>query len=337
MKLNDYFKSFIGKISLNATREDRIDSALKTWKDILKNDAEIKEYYKDFYTQGSYSTGTAIIPKNSNEFDVDCVLLLDITDEYDAKGLIDFIFKRMKTNETYKDKLIKKDRCIRVNYAGDFHMDIVPAKPSDDEHILIPCKSENDWIQTNPAGFTAWFKGLNSDNSYKLVNATKMMKSWRDNKVGKDTAPKSILLTALIGEYIKTESSDSETLVLTLENMVDNINNILVDDEPYYENPSLGGENLARDWNKDKFDIFKTKLEKFSKDARSAFDEENKEKSIEKWREVFGEKFPSELSEASNLANKINGGQVLVAANGVLNEKSGISIPQHRFYGQSSK
>lgn len=334
MKLNDHFKSFVANISLNPTREDRINSALSAWENIFKDDDEIKSYYKKFYKQGSYATGTAIIPTGSNEFDVDTVLLLDIGDKYDAKGLIDFVYNRMKTKETYKDKLIKKDRCIRVNYVGDFHMDIVPAKPSEGEHIFISNKSTNEWVETNPEGFIRWFKDKNCENNYKLVNATKIIKFWRDNKVGKDTAPKSILLTALIGNYIQSESSDAETLVLTLENMVDKIDEILVNGEPYVENPSLDGENLARDWDKNKYDIFKTKLEKFAKDAREALDEEDKDESIKKWQGIFGDKFPSELSEAKNFSEKVRAGNVVVGTDGLLNTNNGQHIPPHRFYGQ---
>ena len=336
MKLNDYFKSFVGKISLDPTRKSRINSAISSWESIFEKDKEIEDLYNDFYTQGSYSTETAIVPKNSEEFDVDVVLLLDIGEKYDAKAFIDFVYNRMKTKEAYKDKIIKKDRCVRVDYAGDFHMDVVPAKPTDEEYILISSKNENEWIETNPAGFTNWFKGKNRYHGYKLVNLAKIIKYWRDNKVGKETAPKSILLTALLGEYIVNENSDAETLVLTLENMVENLKDILVDDEPYVENQSLEGENLARDWDKKKYDIFKTKLDKFAKDARNTLDEGDKDKSIELWKEIFGDKFPKELSEASSLYNGVRAGTILVASDGRLNQEQGQSIPEQRFYGDDN-
>jgi hypothetical protein len=245
----------------------------------------------------------------------------------------------MKAKEEYKEKLKKKDRCIRVDYAGDFHMDVVPAKPSDSEHILISSKNDNEWIETNPEGYTEWFKEKNRENDDKLVNATKIIKFWRDNKVGKDTAPKSILLTALIGTYIQSASSDAETLVLTLENMVDNIDEILDDNnEPYVENPSLDEENFARDWDKAKYDIFITKLERFSTNARAALDEEDKYESIKKWKDIiFGDKFPSELSEAKDFSEEIKRGKVKVNSEGRLNSNSGQKIQEHRFYGNVDK
>lgn len=71
MKLNEYFKIFIGNISLNPTREDRINSAISAWERIFENDEEIEPYFKSYFKQGSYAIRTAIIPTGSNEFDVD--------------------------------------------------------------------------------------------------------------------------------------------------------------------------------------------------------------------------------------------------------------------------
>jgi len=333
MKLNDYFKRFIGKISLNPTREDRINSALQNWESIFINDDEISSMFLDFYTQGSYSTSTAIKPKENDEYDVDVVLLLDADDEYDARELLTFVYDRMKTKEQFKDKLKKKDRCIRVDYAGDFHVDIVPAKPTDDEHILISSKNENEWIETNPAGFTSWVKERHSDNNYKLVNLVKLTKFWRDNKVGADTAPKSILLTALLGDFIESKTSDAETFVCSIEAIADGLDEILVDGEPFYENPSLEGENLARDWNREKYDIFIRKITSLSEKARKALEEEDKEKSIDLWIDVFGDKFPKELSEAINFAERVSKNEVKVTQSGRLNEHHGVGVPKQRFYG----
>ncbi len=51
-------------------------------------------------------------------------------------------------------------------------MDVVPAKPSDSEHILISNKNDNKWVETNPEGYTEWFNKKNNENNYKLVNTT---------------------------------------------------------------------------------------------------------------------------------------------------------------------
>ena len=62
-------------------------------------------------------------------------------------------------------------RCIRLNYAGDFHLDIVPAIPdllAGGTCILVPDldanlslhSPQNDrWKPSNPKGYKTWFEG----------------------------------------------------------------------------------------------------------------------------------------------------------------------------------
>ncbi|NBI07537.1 nucleotidyltransferase [Senegalia massiliensis] len=309
------------------------------WKDLLKNDEELKDYYEKFYLQGSYATSTAIKPINGGEFDVDTILVLDIDEKevgMKPKDALKFLADRMKTNKKYKDKIKVKDRCVTVDYKDDFHIDIVLSKPTDSEVILIPCKSDNDWKETNPYGFKEWCKTINYNTNGEFCRIAKMIKYWRDTKVGKDTAPKSILLTTIIGENMVGKNSDAESLVETLENIVENIDNIINEetDQPYVENPSLEGENLARDWNREKFDIFKIKLEKFTKDSRDALEENDEDKSIEKWQDIFGTTFPSQLSEGASMAKSISEGTAYIDHSGHINRNIGTKIPEHRFYGE---
>lgn len=335
MKLNDYFKIFDGEISLNPQREDRINSALINWKGKLENNDTLKDLYSGLLTQGSYATETAIRPQNNNEFDIDTILILKVEDGEKPKAVIKLLADVLKEYDAFKDKIITKDRCVRIKYAGDFHMDIVPVKPTSGEHLLIPCKSEDEWKETNPIGFKKWVCEKNSNFGYKLAPITRIIKQWRDRSVGKETAPKSILLTTIIGNNIEKYNSTADSLVYTLENMVANLDEVLDEDgEPYVENPSLKGENLARDWNREKYDIFKKKLSKFATDARIALNEEDdKDKSIEEWRNIFGPRFPNKLPTEVKMAAEIVSGTMYVNSSGTLNNIEGKKIEPHRFFG----
>ncbi len=57
MKLNDYFKIFIGNISLNPTREDRINSAISAWERIFENDEETEPYFESFLNKAHMLLG----------------------------------------------------------------------------------------------------------------------------------------------------------------------------------------------------------------------------------------------------------------------------------------
>ncbi|MFC0298454.1 SMODS domain-containing nucleotidyltransferase [Geobacillus jurassicus] len=339
MKLTNHFKQFIVNISLNKGRKERIDQALSTWKKILSEDEELSEKFKELFPQGSYATKTAIRPSNDGEFDVDVILLLDVKNQ-DSKEFFNWVTKRIKTKKAYEDKIKPKDRCIRIEYAGEFHVDIVPAKTTYGDSILIPSKTEGDWVKTNPVGFIKWCNKKHTEHNEKFRPIVKILKYWRDNNVGDNTAPKSILLTTLVGKCMVAKNSYAETLVATLENMITKLDELMneASEDGIIEvvNPSLEDENLARDWSVEKCRIFRDKLQKLYSNSLEALTDPDKESSIEKWQAIFGkEKFPSELSEGAKMAEAVATGAVFVNREGILNQRNeGIPIKEHRFFGK---
>lgn len=338
LKLNDYFKKFEGNISLNPTRVNRIESAVNSWEIKFKEDEELKGIFIDYYTQGSYSTKTGIRPKNDGEFDVDVVLVLDIDENQDPKIILNKIKDRIKSHKEFEDRVKVKDRCVRIDYAKDFHVDVVPAFTYSD-YIKIPSKKDGEWTKSNPAGFTEWCNEINVKSDSYFSNTVKILKYWRDEKVGEDTAPKSILITTLIGNAHTKKPSIAETLVETLKVMQQELESLieeLDDDEdvPFVANPSLLDENLARNWTKLKAQRFLNKLSKLKDDCEAAMDESNKEESIKLWQVIFGSSyFPSTLGDSNNMAKNILAGSVLVSSTGQLNSAQGTTIKEHRFYG----
>lgn len=338
MKLSSYFKLFIKNISLNKGRKKRIDDALTTWESILSDDDELGEKFKDFYPQGSYATKTAIRPSNDDEFDVDVILLLDVTKE-DSKEFFNWVKERIKTKKAYEDKIKPQDRCIRINYSGDFHVDIVPARTTYGDSILIPSKKEGDWVKTNPTGFKKWCDSMHTKHNEKFRPMVQILKYWRDENVGDDTAPKSILLTTLVGKYMVAKESYAETLVASLDNMVIELDKLLEENKEKevieVSNPSLDTENLARDWTIEKCRIFRNKLDKLRTRCLEAYNDSSKESSIEKWQAIFGKnKFPSELPEGAKMAQAAAAGAVFVNKEGMLNlNNQGTVVKEHRFFG----
>ncbi|HFJ9379798.1 TPA: cyclic GMP-AMP synthase DncV-like nucleotidyltransferase [Bacillus paranthracis] len=336
MKLNDYFKKFVANISLNPTRINRVESALSHWEKNFKEDEEIEDLFLDFYSQGSYSTNTGIKPKNDDEFDVDAILLLELDEENEPQDILKWIASRIKSHKEFEKSVKTKDRCVRIDYAGDFHVDIVPALPCEGV-IKIPSKKENEWCKTNPKGFTNWCNAINSKTDSYFEKTVKIMKHWRDDNVGKDTAPKSILMTTLIGNAFVKKNSIAETLVETLDVLIDDLNELIEEDDGdvFVKNPSLEDENLARNWDQTKAERFLKKVQKLKENCQDAMDEKNKEDSIEKWQDIFGKSyFPSELGEAQDMANNIKKGGIKVAPTGLLNQEQGTKIREHRFYGE---
>ncbi len=345
MKLNDNFNQFVKNISLNPTREERIISAVKSLKEFFESNEDIKSIYYEAFLQGSAAISTAIKPIEGEEFDADVVLVLDLNDEFgglrDPEEVLKFIKEILKNNSFYKDKIKIKNRCLRINYAGDFHLDVVPTHSSGDSNgiLQIPCKADNEenWQYTNPKGFIKWCNETELNSNNKFSRITKMLKHWRNIKFGKDSAPKSILLTTIIGQNIEGSfSSDAESLLYTMENINGYLNNQIF--VPFIANPSLDSEDLARGWSSDNFELFKKRFSCALEKASLAFKEEDKDKSISLWQDLFGDKFPSLTEEnGKKMAEAIKSNTIFVTSLGTLTDDSKhtitTSIRPHRFYG----
>jgi hypothetical protein len=343
MKLNDYFALFHQKISLDSSRNDRIKKAHNTFRENIEKIPEIKSRLFETFLQGSYRIGTSIRPCNDNEFDVDVVISLNLNDEtgdrMKPKEAVDFIYNHLKSISIYQGKLKKQPRCIRIDYSGDFHMDVVSAHYDKWMDILfVPNRKVEDWSETNPKGFIQWCVEQNKKNNDKFSRIIKYLKWWRNNKFGKDSVVKSIILTTLIGENFSTDCSTDADSIL---GSVKNLNDLL---ELYYyvpnvPNPSLITENLAREWNHSNYITFKNSISSLFDSIKDAYEEEDLEKSIEKWRKVFGEDFPSaEEVRASKIKEAQAKGELLVSSSGQIlltSEKNCDThkIPTQRFYG----
>lgn len=342
MKQNNFFTKFINDISLNETRAKRINDAYSHLEEFSNTDEKVSDVKKELYYQGSYSLGTRIKPRKENdEFDVDVILLLDLTNWTDEqkkpKAVIKWLAERLRTDDKWSGKIFQKERCVRVNYSGDFHLDIVPALPRWDSAIDIPDRKEDEWIKSDPKGYIDWFNNVDTQATYKLRDTVKLLKYWRDVKFGEKSKPKSILLTTLVGmNYGRGYSSLAEIFTVTLEN----IRNwaIQFDSKPQVFNPcySMLVEDLARHWTDETFSLFKERIEKAAADSRKALDENDKDESIKLWTKVFPD-FPQDISEDAKAVNKarksgnlfaLSGGGVSIGYKG-----NGVPVNDHRYYG----
>ena len=109
------------------------------------------------YVQGSTAVGTNVRPIGSNEHDVDLInLLADGRPDMPPAAVKRMIGDRLKANGRYRDILEEKQRCWRINYANEFHLDITPAIPNPacrNGGELVPDKAASNWKPSNPKGF----------------------------------------------------------------------------------------------------------------------------------------------------------------------------------------
>jgi hypothetical protein len=178
------------------------------------------------YPQGSKALQTTVKPLRRMEYDLDLVCEVRPSG-HSAMQLFDLVYTRLHENGTYRPILEKKKRCVRLNYAGNFHLDIIPARPDASRpspSVLIPDRKLEAWTRSNPKGYAAWFHTRGGhieklraaveplpnqtppDLKTPLSVAVQIIKRRRDVMFGdSDLAPRSVVLTTLAAKHYTGE------------------------------------------------------------------------------------------------------------------------------------
>lgn len=347
MWLDDAFGTFDTQVKLNRDRTEKIESAYENLASFIKDDRPLSEVYLDLFQQGSFAGDTAIRPLDEKEeFDLDCVLVLDVSkrppDRRTPQEIIRWIASRLRCNRHYEGKVHERTRCVRIVYAGEFHVDVVPARCISDlrSPLEIPSKTDG-WRRTHPRGYLTWVREIDRHSEGRFCHVVRCMKFWRDLRCGHESRPKSILLTTLLGNhFVDVKGSVSTSFVRTLEHLREVLDNTFF--VPSVPNPALPDEDLSRDWNEDAFDLFRERLGVATKTARKALDlsEEDKEKSLREWIHLFGDKFPRFTAEdGARHRAAVAAGSLFVGSGGKVTqsgaeERRAVGVPPHRFYGK---
>ena len=299
-KNSQQFQDFLkDEVNINQSRLDRLQTSVGAVDSYLK---EHLSGYQKMERQGSYALETLIKPVADNdEYDADIQIVMNPHPSWGAKDYVDAVYNTLRGNETYADKLRRKTRCITVDYAGDFHLDVVPRVTSGGKHYI--CNSAtNQFEETDGTGYRDWFNQRNRITGGNLKRVVRLLKYLRDHK--KNYTVKSILLTTLAGNAITTSDEGSQgvstvadTLVTVLTKMDDYLQQH--PNMPSIRNPVLPTETFNRHWDQAKYANFRNKVHSHAQTAQKAARESSNEEAIKVWRGLFGEGFGKGSSGSS--------------------------------------
>lgn len=306
---------------LDATREGRIASALTAFGDFCSSDEELSTaIVGEPFLQGSVATRTAIKPLLSDEFDVDVVYPFSLKvfrlEDRDAGRLVRWFKSRLEKNEFYARRLKPKDRCARIDYAGDFHMDLIPATRDEPNHqpYAVPSRDLGDWIATNPLAFADWVRrkdangaGQDSKGDGYFVRSVRFMKRWRDQFFTLENAPSSMLLTTVLGKHdpavkyyspelqgaLFPEFQHDAAYLFDLLRLTSSCLHETNRRSDAFDNPTLRGENLGGGWESKHLVGFLALLETCISHLREGIWADDQSKSVEHFRRAFGDTFPA--------------------------------------------
>ena len=245
--------------------------AVADW--LHEDDSPARIFDPKVFAQGSLLLDTTVKPLGHTEFDLDLVCLLKLSG-VNPLAVYNLLLGRMQRHGRYAPIISPEHRCIRLDYSGDFHLDIVPAIPDPDCHpgetcVLIPDREKRAWRPSNPKGYAKWFEGRTVIKTAAAFNerkdieplkepvpaylkaplklAVQLLKRWRDVafKDRMHLAPSSIVLTTLAGHLYRGESHPTDALVTIL----DGIHDWSSSEDIRLQNPSNPKEWITNRWN----------------------------------------------------------------------------------------
>ena len=292
VKNNQEFAEFLrDEADLNKSRLDRLETAVGGVNGYLK---EHLTGYQKMERQGSYALDTLIKPVDDNdEYDADIQIVMNPNPQWEPKDYVLAINRTLLGNKTYADKLRLKTRCVTVDYAGDFHLDVVPRVTSGSKHYVCN-RIDNKFEETDGNGYREWFNGKNRITGGNLKKVVRLLKYLRDHK--NSFTAKSILLTTLAGSMIRESDKGTaavSTVADTLETVLSRMDNYLQQhpNMPEIKNPVLPTENFNRHWDQRKYANFRNRVQSYAETAKRAKAEPSAEKAVKFWQELFGDSF----------------------------------------------
>jgi hypothetical protein len=312
----------------------------------------------DIYPQGSMALRTTVKPREREEYDLDLVLEVSPSGP-NAMQLYGLVEARLRQHKEYRDRVERKRRCLRLNYAHDFHLDILPARHDVTRGgtcIEVPDRGLGSWKPSNPKGYAGWFEGLCESGAAAramrkqaplpdqlpeeltrpLRRAVQLLKRRRDNFFETDTvSPRSIILTTLAGQLYQGEESVLGALQGIVARMEGAINHSAPRRLEVY-NPTNRSERLSEQWDDPRaYEAFVKFVRQLNRDAEALSGMVGLAQVGEALDEMFGEGLGSTAVRAytKRIANAKEEGALRFTASGLaVGVADAHRSPRHTFH-----
>jgi len=310
------------------------------------------------YAQGSMALGTTVKPIEDTEHDLDLIFEVDRVNLAPA-DLHRIVEARLQENNLYKQRLVHPapPRCLRLKYAGDFHLDIVPARRDPARGataIEVPDRKLKCWVPNNPREYQTWFERqsvslvimekaaiqpvpalMASEQKPPLKLVVQLMKRHRDIVFGRAIgAPSSILLTTMAARSYRGDASVADALARILAAMKNDIRSSWPG-RISEANPTNIAEDLCSKFSDEEYARFAQWVVAFSDEFRKLKELTGLEKIAAVLKALFGENITTSVIklyvQRLDEARKADGLRYGASGLGVT---GGMLVPPHTFHGE---
>jgi hypothetical protein len=342
--------------TLHAAAEEHYH-AVARW--LNADGSPLRDLRPEIYPQGSVLIGTTTKPIFRNEHDLDfvCQLRLDHSRVHPV-GVLDLLRDRLLEHGTYGPMVEPLKRCVRLNYAGDFHMDILPAapeRPANGTRIRVPDRKLEEWKASDPKGFGAWFQARGRqyliekradaepipryqsvEEKNPLQRAVQLAKRARDLYFWDDidAAPRSIVLTTLMGEAYRGQPSTAQAVHDLLASM---LNTSASPSSTEVYNPIHPEEVLSEQWisRPETFSAFRRWLDWFATGWNRVLAANTVPATQRELTALFGDELVKKafVKQAQRLDERRKSETLRMNRSGTLLTGAGFAVRPNTFYG----
>lgn len=345
----------------NYEAADRHYRAVGEW--LAAKDSPLHSFRPVIYPQGSFRIGTTVYPIGRNEHDLDFVCEMDIDcHRTPAVNALNAVEQRLRDHGTYSPMVERLKRCIRLNYAGAFHMDILPAAPERVRYgteVRVPDRKLEAWKPSNPKGYAEWFEQRarlqdeaiikkariepmpaiqSADEKTVLQRVVQLIKRARDRYFKDlDEGPRSIVLTTLAGQAYTKQPSTAQALHDVLASISHEVAN-----SPHgikVRNPANDEEVLSEQWegNAIAYDGFRRWLHWFGEAWEKVLAAGSIHEAERRLAILFGDELVKAAlrKHAADVEDLRKSGTLNVARVGMLTAAAGVTqVRPNTFYGK---
>ena len=316
MKLLDYFSQFLREtVNINQSRLDDLDTRVDRITEALKGAANLDGRVLDTVPQGSWAHETIIRPAGGLEFDADVLLQLAEDTGWigEPRQYANAVWTASSGHVTYGSMSSKKDRCVRVTYANDCHIDVVPFVILSDGREVIVNRTTDDFEDTNPVGFTEWLQekdDLAGGNLRKVIRLLKYSPGRPGGlphqvRAAHDARRQRRRVVAHVDpKYYIDVPTALVHVVADLDSWLQ-----MRPLRPSICDPSCPTTSFDHRWTDDQYTAFRTRIHNLAPKLLAAYNNETVAGSILGWRGAFGDRFPNALASAVAVARRRRGGQ----------------------------
>lgn len=303
----NYFKKFIQNISPDDGSSENAQTAHNQLREYL----EEKDIYIDSFLYGSYKRFTAI--HDIDDVDISIILDIDLEDEDSApkkilrklkKDISDYysdIEWYDEDNTEYNRRSILVKDALPYEEDSNLTLDVIPAvEVEDEDYLLVPDRELEKWVKTNPLWHVDFSQTMNTEKNSKglFISVVKVFKHLKKFHI-KNKHPKWFWIETLVWlNYVKKDTI-IESFYCTLVEIINKYWN-------YSKIPEL--DDIWLDWEKIKtsmefkdFEKFMELLKNINDDLFDAINSDDKEYSLNIYRNIFWEEyFPITLEKTYN-------------------------------------